>query len=140
MGVETAPAKLYTFANGEIMSGFLGLSVHPALDAFVLSEPHNRADQQWFMSRSIMVAALKRLRPRGSPWSPVLRLASRTRIAAYVSRSRRAQSPTVRGPRGADRLMPSDLHTAQNPGFSTGRGLHLVRAASFLSSGYLKPS
>ena len=57
MGVEPAPAKLYDFANGEIMVRFLE-SVRGS-DAFVL-QSHTAPINQWIMEQLIMVDALKR--------------------------------------------------------------------------------
>src|ERR1700743_3040992 len=57
MGIEAAPAKLYDFANGEIMVRFLE-SVRGCA-AFVL-QSHTAPINQWIMEQLIMVDALKR--------------------------------------------------------------------------------
>src|SRR6201982_1190636 len=57
MAIEPGPARLYDFANGEIMVRYLE-SVR-GCDAFVL-QSHTAPINQWIMEQLIMVDALKR--------------------------------------------------------------------------------
>src|SRR5882757_7665114 len=112
MGVETAPAKLYDFASGEIMVRFLE-SVRGS-DAFVL-QSHTAPINQWIMEQLIMVDALKR--------------ASAKPISARLIADLFATA-------GADRLMAVDLHTSQIQGFFDGPVDHLF--ALPILAGYLE--
>jgi len=88
MGIEPGPARLYDFANGEIMVRFLE-SVR-GCDAFVL-QSHTAPINQWIMEHLIMVGRAQAGRqPSGSRWS--------CRSSATHARTRRA--------RGASRSRP----------------------------------
>src|ERR1700678_4026400 len=124
MGVETAPALLYDFANGEIMVRFLE-SVR-GCDAFVL-QSHTAPINQWIMEHLIMVDALKRASAKRI-----------TVVAPFFGYARQDKKSRGREPisarlmtdlfatAGADRLMAVDLHTAQIQGFFDGPVDHLV--------------
>src|ERR1700748_1790678 len=123
MGVEHAPAKLYDFANGEIMVRFLE-SVRGS-DAFVL-QSHTAPINQWIMEQLIMVDALKRASAKRI-----------TVVMPFYGYSRQDKKHAGREPisapliadmfsaAGADRLVSVDLHTAQIQGFFSGPVDHL---------------
>src|SRR6201991_2436798 len=134
MGVETAPAKLYDFANGEIMVRFLE-SVRGS-DAFVL-QSHTAPINQWIMEQLIMVDALKRASAKRI-----------TVVAPFFGYARQDKKSRGREPisarlvadlfatAGADRLMAVDLHTSQIQGFFDGPVDHLF--ALPILAGYLE--
>src|SRR3984957_20504798 len=123
MGVETAPAKLYDFANGEIMVRFLE-SVRGS-DAFVL-QSHTAPINHWIMEQLIMVDALKRASAK-----------TITVIMPFYGYARQDKKHRGREPisarlmadlfkqAGADRLMAIDLHTDQIQGYFDGPVDHL---------------
>src|SRR6267154_4909277 len=123
MGVETAPAKLYDFANGEIMVRFLE-SVRGS-DAFVL-QSHTAPINQWIMEQLIMVDALKRASAKRI-----------TVILPFYGYARQDKKHKGREPisarlmsdlfkaAGANRLMAVDLHTDQIQGYFDGPVDHL---------------
>src|ERR1700741_1723472 len=123
MGIEPAPAKLYDFANGEIMVRFLE-SVRGS-DAFVL-QSHTAPINQWIMEQLIMVDALKRASAKritvGMPFFGYARQDKKSRGREPISARLIADRF---GPAGADRLMAVDLHTAQILGFFDGPVDHL---------------
>src|SRR6202021_1279938 len=123
MGVETAPAKLYDFANGEIMVRFLE-SVR-GTDAFVV-QSHTAPINQWIMEHLIMVDALKRASAKRItvvlPFFGYARQDKKSRGREPVSARLMADLFLTAG---ADRLMAVDLHTAQIQGFFDGPVDHL---------------
>src|ERR1700761_8684284 len=123
MGVEPAPAKLYDFANGEIMVRFLE-SVR-GCDAFVL-QSHTAPINQWIMEQLIMVDALKRASAKritvGTPFFGYARQDKKSRGGEPISA--RLMADLFRTA-GADRIMAVDLHTAQIQGFFDGPVDHL---------------
>src|SRR6266849_355530 len=123
MGVETAPAKLYDFANGEIMVRFLE-SVRGS-DAFVL-QSHTAPINQWIMEQLIMVDALKRASAKRitvvAPFFGYARQDKKSRGREPISARLMAD---LFAAAGADRLMAVDLHTAQIQGFFDGPVDHL---------------
>src|ERR1700722_18554151 len=123
MGVEVAPARLYDFANGEIMVRFLE-SVR-GCDAFVL-QSHTAPINQWIMEQLIMVDALKRASAKRI-----------TVIVPFYGYARQDKKHRGREPisarliadmlktAGADRILTVDLHTDQIQGFFDGPVDHL---------------
>src|SRR5712664_1784823 len=123
MGIEVAPARLYDFANGEIMVRFLE-SVRGS-DAFVV-QSHTAPINQWIMEQLIMVDALKRASAKRI-----------TVVAPFFGYARQDKKSRGREPisarliadlfetAGADRIMAIDLHTAQIQGFFNGPVDHL---------------
>jgi len=134
MGVETAPAKLYDFANGEIMVRFLE-SVRGS-DAFVL-QSHTAPINQWIMEQLIMVDALKRASAKRitvvMPFFGYARQDKKSRGREPISARLIAD---LFAAAGADRLMAVDLHTAQIQGFFDGPVDHLF--ALPILAGYLE--
>src|ERR1700748_1359277 len=134
MGVDAAPAKLYDFANGEIIVRCLE-SVR-GCDAFVL-QSHTAPINQWIMEQLIMVDALKRASAKRI-----------TVVMPFFGYSRQDKKSRGREPisarlvadlfatAGADRLMAVDLHTAQIQGFFDGPVDHLL--AMPILAGYLE--
>src|SRR5512146_2283459 len=123
MGIEVAPAKLYDFANGEIMVRFLE-SVRGS-DAFVL-QSHTAPINQWIMEQLIMVDALKRASAKRitvvMPFFGYARQDKKSRGREPISARLVAD---LFATAGADRLMAVDLHTAQIQGFFDGPVDHL---------------
>src|SRR5712664_1673896 len=131
MGIEVAPARLYDFANGEIMVRFLE-SVRGS-DAFVL-QSHTAPINQWIMEQLIMVDALKRASAKRI-----------TVVAPFFGYARQDKKSRGREPisarliadlfatAGADRLMAVDLHTAQIQGFFDGPVDHLFALPTLAS-------
>src|SRR5579875_399551 len=115
LGIEPSPAKLYDFANGEIMVRFLE-SVR-GCDAFVL-QSHTAPINQWIMEHLIMVDALKRASARRItvviPFFGYARQDKKSRGREPISARLMAD---LFATAGADRLMAVDLHTAQIQGF-----------------------
>src|SRR5579875_1839306 len=123
LGVEPAPARLYDFANGEIMVRFLE-SVRGS-DAFVL-QSHTAPINQWIMEQLIMVDALKRASAKRitvvMPFFGYARQDKKSRGREPISARLVAD---LFATAGADRLMAVDLHTAQIQGFFDGPVDHL---------------
>src|SRR5215471_9688419 len=123
MGIEPAPARLYDFANGEIMVRFLE-SVR-GCDAFVL-QSHTAPINQWIMEQLIMVDALKRASAKRitvvTPFFGYARQDKKSRGREPISARLMADMFATAG---ADRLMAVDLHTAQIQGFFDGPVDHL---------------
>src|SRR6201999_2759538 len=123
MGIEPAPAKLYDFANGEIMVRFLE-SVRGS-DAFVL-QSHTAPINQWIMEHLIMVDALKRASAKRitvvMPFFGYARQDKKNRGREPISARLMAD---LFATAGAHRLMAVDLHTAQIQGFFDGPVDHL---------------
>src|SRR5580693_6903179 len=123
MGVETAPATLYDFANGEIMVRFLE-SVRGS-DAFVV-QSHTAPINQWIMEQLIMVDALKRASAKRitvvAPFFGYARQDKKSRGREPISARLMADLFLTAG---ADRIMAVDLHTAQIQGFFDGPVDHL---------------
>src|SRR5436305_6336068 len=123
IGIEPTPARLYDFANGEIMVRFLE-SVR-GCDAFVL-QSHTAPFNQWIMEHLIMVDALKRASAKRI-----------TVVMPFFGYARQDKKHRGREPisarlvadlfktAGADRLMAIDLHTSQIQGFFDGPVDHL---------------
>jgi bifunctional UDP-N-acetylglucosamine pyrophosphorylase/glucosamine-1-phosphate N-acetyltransferase len=134
MGIETAPARLYDFANGEIMVRFLE-SVR-GCDAFVL-QSHTAPINQWIMEQLIMVDALKRASAKRitvvMPFFGYARQDKKSRGREPISARLVAD---LFATAGADRLMAVDLHTAQIQGFFDGPVDHLF--ALPILAGYLE--
>ena len=134
MGIEAAPAKLYDFANGEIMVRFLE-SVR-GCDAFVL-QSHTAPINQWIMEQLIMVDALKRASAKRitvvMPFFGYARQDKKSRGREPISARLIAD---LFATAGADRLMAVDLHTAQIQGFFDGPVDHLF--ALPILAGYLE--
>src|ERR1700741_1992272 len=134
LGIEPAPARLYDFANGEIMVRFLE-SVR-GCDAFVL-QSHTSPINQWIMEHLIMVDALKRASAKRitvvMPFFGYARQDKKSRGREPIS----ARLVTdLFATAGADRLMAVDLHTAQIQGFFDGPVDHLF--ALPILAGYLE--
>ena len=123
MGIEPAPARLYDFANGEIMVRFLE-SVR-GCDAFVL-QSHTAPINQWIMEHLIMVDALKRASAKRitvvAPFFGYARQDKKSRGREPISARLMADLFLTAG---ADRIMAVDLHTAQIQGFFDGPVDHL---------------
>src|SRR6267378_1680714 len=123
MGIEPAPARLYDFANGEIMVRFLE-SVR-GCDAFVL-QSHTAPINQWIMEQLIMCDALKRASAKRitvvTPFFGYARQDKKHRGREPISARLMAD---LFATAGADRLMAVDLHTAQIQGFFDGPVDHL---------------
>ena len=134
MGIETAPARLYDFANGEIMVRFLE-SVR-GCDAFVL-QSHTAPINQWIMEQLIMVDALRRASAKRitvvMPFFGYARQDKKSRGREPISARLVAD---LFATAGADRLMAVDLHTAQIQGFFDGPVDHLF--ALPILAGYLE--
>jgi len=134
MEIEVAPAKLYDFANGEIMVRFLE-SVR-GCDAFVL-QSHTAPINQWIMEQLIMVDALKRASAKRitvvMPFFGYARQDKKSRGREPISARLIAD---LFATAGADRLMAVDLHTAQIQGFFDGPVDHLF--ALPILAGYLE--
>src|SRR5579871_4388736 len=134
LGIEPAPARLYDFANGEIMVRFLE-SVR-GCDAFVL-QSHTAPINQWIMEQLIMVDALKRASAKRitvvMPFFGYARQDKKSRGREPISARLIAD---LFATAGADRLMAVDLHTAQIQGFFDGPVDHLF--ALPLLSDYVK--
>src|SRR6202046_2954218 len=134
MGVETAPATLYDFANGEIMVRFLE-SVRGS-DAFVL-QSHTAPINQWIMEQLIMVDALKRASAkRITVVMPFFGYARQDKKSAGREPISARLIADLFATAGADRLMAVDLHTAQIQGFFDGPVDHLF--ALPILAGYLE--
>ena len=87
LGIGLVPTSAYEFANSEIYVRFEE-SVR-GCDAFVI-QSHTAPINEWIMEHLIMVDALKRAAPSGSPWScRSTATPARTRSTAAASRSRR---------------------------------------------------
>ncbi|HEV3171878.1 MAG TPA: ribose-phosphate diphosphokinase [Actinocrinis sp.] len=123
MEIEVAPAKLYDFANGEIMVRFLE-SVR-GCDAFVL-QSHTAPINQWIMEQLIMIDALKRASAK--------RITVITPFYGYARQDKKHRGREPISARlmadlfkraGADRLMAIDLHTDQIQGYFDGPVDHL---------------
>jgi ribose-phosphate pyrophosphokinase len=123
MGIEPAPARLYDFANGEIMVRFLE-SVR-GCDAFVL-QSHTAPINQWIMEHLIMVDALKRASAkRITVVMPFFGYARQDKKSAGREPISARLVADLFATAGADRLMAVDLHTAQIQGFFDGPVDHL---------------
>src|SRR6201990_479128 len=123
MGIETAPARLYDFANGEIMVRYLE-SVR-GCDAFVL-QSHTAPINQWIMEQLIMVDALKRASAkRITVVMPFFGYARQDKKAAGGEPIPARLMADLFLTAGADRIMAVDLHTAQIQGFFDGPVDHL---------------
>src|SRR6266567_5155895 len=131
MGIEVAPARLYDFANGEIMVRFLE-SVRGS-DAFVL-QSHTAPINQSIMEQLIMVDALKRASAKRitvvMPFFGYARQDKKHRGREPISARLMAD---LFAAAGADRLMAVDLHADQIQGFFDGPVDHLM-ALPILSS------
>src|ERR1700728_446557 len=123
MGVETAPATLYDFSNGEIMVRYLE-SVRGS-DAFVI-QSHTAPINEWIMEHLIMVDALKRASAKRitvvAPFFGYARQDKKSRGREPISARLMADLFLAAG---AHRLMAVDLHTAQIQGFFDGPVDHL---------------
>src|SRR6201982_1433050 len=123
MGIEPGPARLYDFANGEIMVRFLE-SVR-GCDAFVLQTPPATINQG-IMEQLIMVDALKRASAKRitvvAPFFGYARQDKKSRGREPISARLMADLFLTAG---ADRIMAVDLHTAQIQGFFDGPVDHL---------------
>jgi ribose-phosphate pyrophosphokinase len=123
MGIEATPARLYDFANGEIMVRFLE-SVR-GCDAFVL-QSHTAPINQWIMEHLIMVDALKRASAkRITVVMPFFGYARQDKKSAGREPISARLVADLFATAGADRLMAVDLHTAQIQGFFDGPVDHL---------------
>ena len=123
MGIEPAPARLYDFANGEIMVRFLE-SVR-GCDAFVL-QSHTAPINHWIMEHLIMVDALKRASAkRITVVMPFFGYARQDKKSAGREPISARLVADLFATAGADRLMAVDLHTAQIQGFFDGPVDHL---------------
>jgi ribose-phosphate pyrophosphokinase len=123
MGIEPTPARLYDFANGEIMVRFLE-SVR-GCDAFVL-QSHTAPINQWIMEHLIMVDALKRASAkRITVVMPFFGYARQDKKSAGREPISARLVADLFATAGADRLMAVDLHTAQIQGFFDGPVDHL---------------
>ena len=133
-GSSSRPARLYDFANGEIMVRFLE-SVR-GCDAFVL-QSHTAPINQWIMEQLIMVDALKRASAKRitvvMPFFGYARQDKKSRGREPISARLIAD---LFATAGADRLMAVDLHTAQIQGFFDGPVDHLF--ALPILAGYLE--
>jgi ribose-phosphate pyrophosphokinase len=134
LDIERAPARLYDFANGEIMVRFLE-SVR-GCDAFVL-QSHTAPINEWIMEHLIMVDALKRASAKRitvvAPFFGYARQDKKSRGREPISARLMADLFETAG---ADRLMAVDLHTAQIQGFFDGPVDHLF--ALPILAGYLE--
>src|SRR5258707_13290029 len=114
MGIEPTPARLYDFANGEIMVRFLE-SVR-GCDAFVL-QSHTAPINQWIMEHLIMVDALKRASAKRitvvMPFFGYARQDKKSRGREPISARPMADLFLAAG---ADRIRGVDLHTAPSQG------------------------
>ena len=123
MGIEPGPARLYDFANGEIMVRYLE-SVR-GCDAFVV-QAHTAPINQWIMEQLIMVDALKRASAKRitvvAPFFGYARQDKKSRGREPISARLMADLFLTAG---ADRIMAVDLHTAQIQGFFDGPVDHL---------------
>jgi ribose-phosphate pyrophosphokinase len=132
--IEPGPARLYDFANGEIMVRFLE-SVR-GCDAFVL-QSHTSPINQWIMEQLIMVDALKRASAKRitvvMPFFGYARQDKKSRGREPISARLVAD---LFATAGADRLMAVDLHTSQIQGFFDGPVDHLF--ALPILAGYLE--
>jgi ribose-phosphate pyrophosphokinase len=123
LGIEPTPARLYDFANGEIMVRFLE-SVR-GCDAFVL-QSHTAPINQWIMEQLIMVDALKRASAnRITVVMPFFGYARQDKKSAGREPISARLVADLFATAGADRLMAVDLHTAQIQGFFDGPVDHL---------------
>jgi ribose-phosphate pyrophosphokinase len=123
MGIEPTPARLYDFANGEIMVRFLE-SVR-GCDAFVL-QSHTAPINQWIMEHLIMVDALKRASAkRITVVMPFFGYARQDKKSAGREPISARLMADLFATAGADRLMAVDLHTSQIQGFFDGPVDHL---------------
>ena len=123
MGIEPTPARLYDFANGEIMVRFLE-SVR-GCDAFVL-QSHTAPINQSIMEHLIMVDALKRASAkRITVVMPFFGYARQDKKSAGREPISARLVADLFATAGADRLMAVDLHTAQIQGFFDGPVDHL---------------
>src|SRR5579871_2234932 len=123
MGIEPGPARLYDFANGEIMVRYLE-SVR-GCDAFVL-QSHTAPINQWIMEQLIMVDALKRASAkRITVVTPFFGYARQDKKSAGREPISARLMADLFAAAGADRLMAVDLHTAQIQGFFDGPVDHL---------------
>jgi ribose-phosphate pyrophosphokinase len=123
IGIEPTPARLYDFANGEIMVRFLE-SVR-GCDAFVL-QSHTAPINQWIMEHLIMVDALKRASAkRITVVMPFFGYARQDKKSAGREPISARLVADLFATAGADRLMAVDLHTAQIQGFFDGPVDHL---------------
>jgi ribose-phosphate pyrophosphokinase len=123
MGIEPTPARLYDFANGEIMVRFLE-SVR-GCDAFVL-QSHTAPINHWIMEHLIMVDALKRASAkRITVVMPFFGYARQDKKSAGREPISARLVADLFATAGADRLMAVDLHTAQIQGFFDGPVDHL---------------
>src|SRR6201993_240830 len=123
MGIEPAPARLYDFANGEIMVRFLE-SVR-GCDAFVL-QSHTSPINEWIMEHLIMVDALKRASAkRITVVMPFFGYARQDKKSAGREPISARLMADLFAAAGADRLVAVDLHTAQIQGFFDGPVDHL---------------
>jgi ribose-phosphate pyrophosphokinase len=123
LGIESTPAKLYDFANGEIMVRYME-SVR-GCDCFVI-QSHTAPINEWIMEHLIMVDALKRASAK--------RITVVTPFFGYARQDKKSRGREPISARlmadlfetaGADRLMAVDLHTAQIQGFFDGPVDHL---------------
>jgi ribose-phosphate pyrophosphokinase len=123
LGIDATPAKLYDFANGEIMVRYLE-SVRGS-DAFVI-QSHTAPINEWIMEHLIMVDALKRASAK--------RITVVTPFFGYARQDKKSRGREPISARlmadlfetaGADRIMAVDLHTAQIQGFFDGPVDHL---------------
>jgi ribose-phosphate pyrophosphokinase len=135
LGTELTPAKLFDFANGEIIVRFLD-SVR-GCDVFVL-QSHTAPINEWIMEHLIMVDALKRASARRitvvTPFFGYARQDKKSRGREPISARLMAD---LFATAGADRLMTVDLHTAQIQGFFDGPVDHLFALpilASYIQS------
>jgi ribose-phosphate pyrophosphokinase len=123
LGIEPTPARLYDFANGEIMVRFLE-SVR-GCDAFVL-QSHTAPINHWIMEHLIMVDALKRASAkRITVVMPFFGYARQDKKSAGREPISARLVADLFATAGADRLMAVDLHTAQIQGFFDGPVDHL---------------
>jgi ribose-phosphate pyrophosphokinase len=123
LGIESTPAKLYDFANGEIMVRYME-SVR-GCDCFVI-QSHTAPINEWIMEHLIMVDALKRASAK--------RITVVTPFFGYARQDKKSRGREPISARlmadlfetaGADRIMAVDLHTAQIQGFFDGPVDHL---------------
>jgi ribose-phosphate pyrophosphokinase len=123
LDIEPTPARLYDFANGEIMVRFLE-SVR-GCDAFVL-QSHTAPINQWIMEHLIMVDALKRASAkRITVVMPFFGYARQDKKSAGREPISARLVADLFATAGADRLMAVDLHTSQIQGFFDGPVDHL---------------
>src|SRR5215468_2632942 len=129
LNIEPAPARLYDFANGEIMVRFLE-SVR-GCDAFVL-QSHTAPINQLIMVDALKRASAKRITVV-MPFFGYARQDKKSRGREPISARLIAD---LFATAGADRLMAVDLHTAQIQGFFDGPVDHLF--ALPILAGYLE--